>query len=124
MPASAGLLLQLDTARYKMGPGGRLHWPAGLTTNELKKVVQSFSSCPGTADLRRSFRQLARITTLMNVHKLLIRDQARGPNRLVRGVYAVGFLGMLLVVSWCIKLLSNETRYVADAAGLPPLSLK
>jgi hypothetical protein len=42
--------------------------------------------------------------------KLLIRDQARGPNRLVRGVYAVGFLEMLLVVSECIKLLSNKTR--------------
>jgi hypothetical protein len=67
VPAFAGLLFQLDTARYKMGPGERLHWLAELTTKRLRKVVQSFSLCPGTADLCRSFRQLARITTLMKV---------------------------------------------------------
>jgi hypothetical protein len=52
--------------------------------------------------------------------KLLIRDQARGPNRLVRGVYAVGFFEMLLVVSERIKLLSNKTRFISGENHLPP----
>jgi hypothetical protein len=51
--------------------------------------------------------------------KLLIRDQARGPNRLVRGVYAVGFSEMFLVVSERIKLLSNKTRFISDDNHLP-----
>jgi hypothetical protein len=120
VPAFAGLLFQLDTARYKMGPGERLTGLAELTTKRLKKAVQSFSLWPSTADSVSIGSPTGENHYAYESDKLLIRDQARGPNRLVRGVNALGFFGMLLVVSERIKLLSNKTRFVSGDHHLSP----
>lgn len=114
VPAFAGLLFQLDTARYKMGPGERLTGLTELTTKQLKKAVQSFSLCPSTADSVSIGSPTGENHYAYERDKLLIRDQARGPNRLVRGVNALGFFEMLLVVSERIKLLSNKTRFASS----------